>query len=140
MEATLVLCDYAEAVNGKLYISGAGWSDIAANIPAPVALGVMLNVPWDQANIPHRLAVDLMDQDGKNVLLGDPPAPLAQGGAFEVGRPPGVPRGIFLPVVFAIRWPLLPIPPGSYAFTLTVDDQEVARVSFRANISEVQHG
>jgi hypothetical protein len=38
MEASLILCDYADAVNGKLYLSGGGWTTLVADQPASVAL------------------------------------------------------------------------------------------------------
>lgn len=135
MDATLVLCDFAEAVGGKLYISGAGWTNIVAQAPAPVALGVIVQVPWDQTNSQHQLIIRLVDQDGNQVSLERAPnelVPVMQQGKFELGRPPGIPHGSALSMTLAIRWPTLPLPEGSYAFVLEINDSEVARASFRA--------
>lgn len=132
MEATLILCDHAEAVNGKLYVNGAGWTDMVAEMPVPVALGVILMVPWNAANQPHDLRLVLVDQDEHQISLGEPPQLIGQEGKFEIGRPAGVPAGSDLPVVFAMRWPILPLPVGAYAFVASVDGTELARVRFRS--------
>jgi len=39
-DLTVMLCDYAEAVQGKLYIAGGGWSELRGNGPADLALAV----------------------------------------------------------------------------------------------------
>jgi len=132
MDVTLVLCDYADAVNGKLYITGAGWTDILASVPAPVALGLIMRVPWDQSNKPHHLVVSLVDEDGREVKVGAPEQFVRQEGTFEVGRPPGTTPGSPLPLTVAMRWSVLPLAPGSYSFTASVDGEEAARVAFRA--------
>lgn len=131
MDVTLLLCDYAESVNGKLYISGAGWNEIAAHATAPIALGMIVVVPWDAANVPHTMTIELIDEDGHRVRLGDPPQEIVQVGTLEAGRPAGMPEGSDLPIPLAFRWPLLPLPAGGYAFVVTVDGVVAARTSFR---------
>lgn len=128
----MLLCDYAESVNGKLYISGAGWNLMPANTPVPAALAVLVSVPWDASNRPHPLVLELVDEDGHRVSVGEPPTQIVQEGQLETGRPAGVPHGTPTAVPLALRWPVLPLPEGGYAFVLHLDGEEQARVSFRA--------
>lgn len=122
MKATLLLADSAQAVEGKLYILGAGWS-VTGPQPAPMAIALKLDVPWDQANTRHRWRMELVDADGEAVAL-------PEGGAifveqeFEVGRPPGVKPGTALDYVVAMNITPLPLEPGrQYAWTLTIDGE-----------------
>jgi len=128
----LLLADYAEAVNGKLYIMGAGWDQLAANAPVPVSVALLVTVPWDQTNAPHTLQMELTDEDGHLVLLGEPPQQVVQRVDFEAGRPAGVVPGTGQTAPIALRFNALPLPPGGYSFAVTIDGEEKARVSFRA--------
>ena len=130
----MILCDYADAPPnvGKLFVSGGGWNRVLANAPALVALGIIVNVPWDQTNRPHPLLLELVDEDGHRVQLGNPPQDIAQQGQFEAGRPAGAPAGEPIPLPMAFRRPVLPLPVGGYSWVLSIDGDEEARVSFRA--------
>jgi hypothetical protein len=132
MDVTMVLCDFAESVNGKLYIMGAGWDQLAANVPVPVAVAMLVTVPWDQTNTEHALVMELADEDGHRVTLGNPPQEVVQHVTFEAGRPPGVRPGTGQTAPLALRFTALPLPPGGYSFIVNVDGTERARVSFRA--------
>ena len=87
-----MLCDYATVADGKLYISGGGWSVTNAQVPAS-AVAAKFEVPWTQANQPIRIAFRLIDADGAPVLLSGPQGPLPVGAeaVLEVSRPLGVP-------------------------------------------------
>ncbi|MDP9203946.1 MAG: hypothetical protein M3P12_00620 [Gemmatimonadota bacterium] len=129
MDATLLLCDAAQAVNGKFYILGGGWSMILApGVPTPVTLAVKLSVPWDQANRPHKVRAALMDADGQVVDLGD--GPIEAEGNVEVGRPPGLKPGTPLDVLFALPFGALAFESGTYAWQLEVDGDPVTREPF----------
>jgi hypothetical protein len=132
MDVTMVVCDYAESVNGKLYIMGAGWDQVAANVPVPVAVALLVTVPWDQTNMQHVLLLELADEDGHRVALGDPPREVVQRIDFEAGRPAGVRPGTGQRAPFALRFNALPLPPGGYSFVVSVDGSELARSSFTA--------
>ena len=60
MDTTLLLCDYAEAINGKLYIMGGGWT-ICAPGPRNMAVAIRVLVPWSDTNKQHNLALMLQD-------------------------------------------------------------------------------
>lgn len=119
INANLMLCDYAHVAEGKLYISGGGWT-VALAMRGHIA--VLLKVPWDQAN--HRIAIEfsLLDQDGNGIQFG-PENANRIGLMLEVGRPPGLPRGTDLDVPIAIPLPEIALPPGNYEWTMQVNGE-----------------
>lgn len=126
MRATLMLCDHATVADGKLYIAGGGWS-VAGPAPGPSAIALLLAVPWDQANQPHKFRLWLERQDGEPVTrpneLGQE-APVVFEAGFEVGRPPGITPGTALDVPVAISLPPLPLESGQhYRWVLEVDGE-----------------
>lgn len=80
-----MLADYAEAVNGKLYIMGGG-----------------------------RTHVDLVDGDGRPVLVSTPTGerPVEIDGGIEVGRPAGLKPGTPQTVPVAMNIGPLPLAAG----------------------------
>ena len=153
MEAQVVLCDWAETVNGKLYIMGAGWVKTIANQPVSIAVAVIVRVPWTEANRQHTLELTLLTEDGHPAspapmpappgvtVSGFPdPPPLRLEGKFEVGRPPGTKEGSALPAPLSFRIPVLPLNPGGYKFQLKIDGVEVSSASFEAEGAPSQRG
>lgn len=130
MDATMLLCDAAEAANGKLYILGGGWSHLyAPNTPVNMALAIMLQVPWNRANEKHSLRATLVTEDNEPVAIGGNPITLEAG--FEVGRPPGLKYGTTLnmPVVFNAGGLILD--EGGYVWELHVGGQRIAQTAFQ---------
>jgi hypothetical protein len=125
MKVTLLLADYAIVSDGKLTIVGGGWSQTGPE-PAPFGIALLIQVPWDQANTPHAFAVQLLDADGEPVVVEtdeDDEQPVAFGGDFEVGRPPGLNPGTPLDCPVAMNSTPLPLEPGRYEWRLTIDGQ-----------------
>jgi len=122
LRATLLLADAAQAVDGKLYVLGGGWS-VTGPDPTPQAIALKIDVPWDQANRPHVWRLELVDADGEPVEFEEAGAVRLEQ-EFELGRPPGVKPGTSLDFVLAINVPPLPLEPGKqYAWTLTIDGE-----------------
>ena len=125
MNITLMLADSAQAVGGKLYVLGGGWTDTPVgpdgHVP-PQALAVIIHVPWDQANKGHRMRVRLVDADGVPVSAREG-QPLQVESNFEIGRPPGAQPGVSLPVPLALNLGPLPLQPGRYIWELLIDDE-----------------
>lgn len=124
-----MLADHAEAVNGKLYVTGGCWDRLAAmQLPTQhphLSLAACILVPWNSTNEKHTLEVRLTDEDGHDIL----PQPLTN--QFEVGRPPGTPAGSDITTLFVINFNLLSLSKaGRYAFTIAVDGQELGRTGF----------
>jgi hypothetical protein len=125
MKVTMLLADHAQASEGKLNIIGAGWTVVGPD-PAPFAIAILFEVPWDRANEEHAFRLELVDSDGNPVLVATPEGeePLMIQGQFEVGRPPGVKRGTALPFPLALNMGPQPIAPGGrYEWRLTVDEE-----------------
>ena len=135
MKATVLLCDHAQEVAGKLYVLGGGWS-IFRGSPATMALAIKIDVPWDEANVSHEVVARLLTEDG-----GDPLLPIPQGdglapqriefqGRFEAGRPPGLVPGSELDAPLAINIAGLPLAAGRYEWQVTIDGELANRVPF----------
>lgn len=118
----MLLCDAAQATGGKLFILGGGLSVIGPKAQ-PLALAIRITVPWDRANIPHDWRIQLLDEDGRSVKLGE--REITVTGRFEAGRPAGLRPGTPLGVALAINITPIPLPSGaSYTFALSIDDEE----------------
>lgn len=134
MKVTILLCDAVQAVGGKLYILGGGWS-IGGPGPVTMGLGVKVEVPWDLANRKYKFRLALVDADEKPITVPTPNGdqPLQVNGEFEPGRPAGVRPGTPLDVTFAINIGALPLPPdGRYVWRCYINDEteEDWQVSF----------
>jgi hypothetical protein len=130
MEVTLLICDSAEALNGKLYILGGGWNMLyAPGTPVRIALGILIAVPWDETNQRREMRIELVTSDGEQVLLnGQEVAATAE---FDIGRPPGVKPGSTLNAPFAINFDGLMLDEGGYEFVVKVGDVLAARRPFQ---------
>lgn len=133
MNVTMILADSAQAVGGKLYILGGGWS-VTGPEPSPMALAIKIEIPWDQTNQKHKLRLELIDSDGNPVDSPDQEGtPLFIEGDFEVGRPPGMKPGTPIDFPFAINLGPIPLDPDTrYAWQLSIDghSDEDWRVAF----------
>ena len=129
MNATMLLCDAAEEVGGKLYILGGGWSFLhRPDVPTNMALAVKIAVPWNETNREHALRAHLLTEDGEAVEVGGEAVEAT--GNFEVGRPPGVKPGSDLDAPFVLGFQLA-LPAGGYVWELEIDGETEARVPFR---------
>lgn len=123
MKVTMLLADSAQAVNGKLYILGGGWS-ITGPDPTVMAIVIKIEVPWDEANKRHKLELALLNADGQPVMVPTPTGdrPVELSGEFEVGRPPGLKPGTPLDFPVALNIGPLPLPPDArYVWRLSID-------------------
>jgi hypothetical protein len=125
MKVTIMLADAAEAVNGKLYVLGGGWSMTGPD-PAPMALAIKIEVPWDQTNREHQCRLELIDSDGEPVLTETPDGeqPVVFEAGFEIGRPAGLKPGTPLDLPLAVTVPPLPLEAGGrYEWRLSIDGE-----------------
>lgn len=118
-----MLANHVEAVNGLLYVSGGGWTDhyrtIPPGAPPPMSrLGIAISVlvPWNETNQPHRLAVNVENEDAS--------ATLARVDAeLNVGRAPTLPPGAEQHVVLALSVDLVFPKPGGYRVVARLDNE-----------------
>jgi hypothetical protein len=122
----LLLADHAEAVNGKLYMTGGGWNvlrlpELPHDWAFHIALGI--DVAWHETNDPHELQVNIQDPDG--VELGE-----GLSANFETGRPPGMTAGQEQRLVMSIGTTATFSTAGPHAAVVTVDEEELGRARF----------
>lgn len=125
----LMLANHAEAVNGLLYVSGAGWNTVTRNYladqgPQPHHFGIALSVlvGWNETHHPHTVHVAIEHEDGPELW--------SLAGELEVHRPPEHPPGTDLRAVLAIMVTFgFPGPGGYRVVARTTDAQRTT--SFR---------
>lgn len=124
---TMLLADGAQAVQGKLYILGGGWS-MTGPAPTPSALAIKIEVPWEAANRKHHVRIELLDSDGKPVHIPGPvnSQPLIVTAELEVGRPSGLPAGTPLDAILAINFGPIQLSAGRYEWRCTVVEVNAA--------------
>lgn len=130
MKATLLLCDAAQVSGGKLYVMGGGWALLnAPNMPVNMALAVLLEIDWNEANERHTVEAKLMTDDGEAVEIEGQQVSVT--GQVEVGRPPGLKPGMNLNAPMALAINGMPLPSGGYRWELHVDSAMAATAPFR---------
>ena len=119
MRVTLLLCDSAQAVGDKLYILGAGWA-FTGPVIGPMALAILVSVPWTETNAPHNFRVEMVDVDGQPIRVDNDPVLIE--GTLEVGRPPGHPAGTPINIPLAFNIPSLALPAGQrFVWRVSID-------------------
>lgn len=128
----LMMADRAESVNGKLYVMGGAWDQIAvADFTQPVSFSLALAVliPWHATNERLPLTVSFESEDGAAVL---PPLRLE----VEAGRPANAVKGQSFRNLLAING-LAPFPaPGGYRARATLGDADAKSVQFRVTAAQ----
>lgn len=111
----MVLGDFARVTEGKLDVLGGGWK-VTGPGPVNMGIGLIVEVPWTETNVKHKLRIQLVGEDGQLVQLpgppGQPASTLEVSSDFELGRPPGVAPGASLPFALAVNVNNVPLPPG----------------------------
>jgi hypothetical protein len=115
----LILADAVEALNGKLYLMGGGWSTIAStDISRPLALAMACGVlvPWTETDDDHSVSLRIDDADGHDIV---PPLTIQ----FKTGRPATLQRGATTHIPFAIKAEIQFPAAGEYVVIARVDDR-----------------
>jgi hypothetical protein len=134
VKITAVLCDAARAEHGKLYIIGAGITWLTGRIQ--FALAFIVEVPWEAADKPHKMKLELIDPDGGPALAPTEDGtrqPLVIDGEIHPMRPEQVPVGTPIAHSFAMEFNDVPLPPGPYEWRFWIDGETKAdwRIGFR---------
>ncbi len=128
----VTVANHAEAINGLLYLQGAGWTEIqqqggpqpGQSGPVHFGIGVSILVGWNETNRRFPLKIELVHEDGDELMRLD-----AQ---VEAGRPPGLPPGSDLRSVLAIGAEAQFPNPGRYELRAELDGK-VRSVAFRVH-------
>jgi len=141
VKLTLLLADWAEVLNGKLYVMGGGWTETGPQ-PVPAALAAILEVPWDETNRKHTVKFQLTDGDEQPVSVAGPMGAqrVEVAAEFEIGRPPGSTPGTSFNVPMALNLGALPLSPGKvYVWRCSIDDKvNETWVTFRTRTTPAQ--
>ena len=122
----VLLADYSEAVNGKLYMTGGGWNVLRLpELPHEWSfhIGLGIDVAWHEIVDPHELFVTVQDPDG--VELGE-----GLTANFETERPPDMPEGQEQRLVMSIGATATFASPGPHAVIIQVNGEELGRSRF----------
>lgn len=125
-KVTLVLAQAAQVADGLLNVLGAGWNQTV--VGTPCAIGVIAELPWEAIGEKHRFRLELLDDQGKAVVLPTPPAgelkPVVLEGEFEVAPKPGTKRGTPMSWPLAINLGPMPLDGGKrYEWRLEIDGE-----------------
>jgi len=132
----ILLSDYSEAVNGKLYLTGGGWNVLRLpELPHEWSfhIGLGIDVAWHETNNPHELVVTIQDPDGQELGEG-------LTANFETGRPPGLPAGQEQRLVMSIAATASFATAGPHAAVVQVNGEELGRGRFYLMEGEVAEG
>ena len=123
----LLLADWAEAINGKLYIQGGGWERrvVAPGQMAAFSVAASIVIPWNFTNQQHEFTVSIEDEDGSRVLS-------SLTGNTTVGRPPDARPGQNFRVAMAVQFAGLQLEPGDYRVVMSVNGEASRSASFAA--------
>jgi hypothetical protein len=125
----VTVANHAEAVNGLLYLQGAGLTQIVQPIDAAgqpgvvhVGIGVSLLVGWNETNETFPLTLTVEHEDGETIVTIEAP--------IETGRPAGLPPGSDQRSVLAVSGEVQFVRPGGYRVRARLESQE-SSVTFR---------
>jgi hypothetical protein len=122
----IILADFAEILNSKLYLMGGGWDRLIANKEFPIqqiiSIAVSFAVGWDETNIRMPMEIHVKDDEGKE--LGKVQ------GHIEAGRPAGITPGQTQRVQAAFRLPLRFEREGTYTVSALIDGKLEGQTHF----------
>lgn len=124
-----MLADAAQVQNGKLFILGGGFDTISVrSLPAvhrSLTLAMVAEVDPDERQRDLELLIALIDEDGGAIGV-------EAKGRLRVGAPPNLPPGSssIVPIVSPFHNITFSEAKG-YAFVVTLEDRELARIGFR---------
>jgi hypothetical protein len=143
MKATMILADYAQVADRKLYISGGGWTWTSS--VCTFGIGLLVEVPWDRLNEKHQFRLALSDADGQPVTVtkNDVEEPIAVEGEFVGGRHPSHRPGTPLTIPAAMNFHNVKLRPGErYQWQLSIngesDEDWTLAFSTRADTPQAQ--
>jgi len=120
----LILANHVEAINGLLYISGGGWTDMHRRIqdnavpPSHFGVGVSIRVPWHETNEDHTIMIEVQHEDSTLTVA-------RAEGTMKLGRPPQLTRGDIQHAVIAMSVDTIFPDAGGYRVIARLDGDKV---------------
>lgn len=135
-----MIATHAEVQNNTLYLMGGGVDSVTVEAesgppyPTQFGIGLLITIPWNEANQTHLVTIDLVDADGHPVLFPTGPdttVPFRVEFSCAVGRPPHLQIGDDQTVANAVTIPILAFPAlGKYRFAFAIDGETVEQLPF----------
>jgi hypothetical protein len=143
MRATMMLADHAQVADGKLFISGGGWTACGPGA-SPCAVAVLFHVPWQETDERVSFALRLVDEDGRPVYQpgAEDGLPVQVNGHFNARSRPGMTPGAEINVPMTFNIVLHLEPGGRYSWVLEVDGHpdDSWQVSFETRQAQAAPG
>jgi hypothetical protein len=124
-----LIANHAEAINGLLYLQGAGWTDIQPPVGpdgqqgiAHFGMAVSILVGWNETNRRFPLKLVVVHEDGDELA--------SVHAQVEAGRPPGLAAGSDIRSVIAVNAEVQFPRPGRYEFRAELGEK-VRTTAFR---------
>lgn len=151
MELDVMLCDFAQVADNKLFINGANIDRVGvqAGTPPPYVLNFaaagIVTVPWNATNAEHALNFRFVTQDGQIPKLAEGlevgPDGISGEMRFNIGRPPQLTSGEDQMVPFAFVLLGLPVAsPGRHVMTFALDGTDVRSLPFTIAVQPSMRG
>ena len=122
----LIMGDFAQVVDNKLYVQGGGWDRLTVNSGFPVehrvGIAASFTVPWNETNQLAGVEIEVLTDDGASVAKIE--------GQFKVGRPADHPPGQDQRTQVAGNLTLKLEKAGTYAIEARIDGQVGKRTQF----------
>lgn len=123
MRATLLLAEAAQVADGKLFVLGAGWSQIGAG-PSQMAVAILIEFNATEAGGDHHFELFLTDSEHQPVFTESPAGsmPVEVRGDASVQLPDGFDPRLPVPWPIAVNVPGITLRPATgYQWNLVVD-------------------
>lgn len=134
LSITMLLADAAQVAEGKLSVLGGGIA-VVPPTPQPLALAMIVTVPWSRADETIPWVCELLDTNGMPVMAGD--VPVLVNGQVAAGRPEGWPETQPLNVPVVISFNGLPLTPGaSFIWRLAIDGASDERWAISFSVAQ----
>jgi hypothetical protein len=133
----LCLANHVEAINGLLYMTGGGWTEHHRPPLQPngqttishVGIAVMVRIPWNETNRPHRFQVEIQDLDGSSLMKVE--------GDLNVGRPPQIVPGTAQHACLAINGELVFPRAGSYVLRAVLNGDIATKRTWEFRVHDI---
>jgi hypothetical protein len=130
-----ILCDYARAENGKLYIVGGGWDEIVPQrlpLEFETYLAVKLVLFWEVVADPTTTVIRAELLDANDRVLGDPVfETTVQGGPVDLPEELEKQGELMVALFMGNEAKMTLTEPGLFTLRLFVNDEAIATTTFR---------